>query len=1247
MKRINSRLKVNDKKPFVIVAIGASAGGIEAVTELLKNLPSNTGMAFVYIQHLDPTHESMLSTILTRVTKMKVLEAKHLLQIEPNHLYIIPPNQDMAIADGVLTLSPRKEKPISHLPVDKFFISLAEQQKELSIGIILSGNASDGTVGLRAIKTAGGLTFAQDDSAKFKSMPESAITEGVVDVVLSPAEMAKELERISKQANIIQTTIRDTDEDIEIAADEDIRNIIHLLRKSTGVDFTHYKISTIKRRIIRRMLLYKLETLKEYTQYLRQHANEVNVLYQDLLINVTNFFRDGDMMEYVKKSLLPEILKNKTSNSPVRVWVPACSTGEEAYSLAIMLMETLSDKALNVPVQIFATDLSELSIAKARLGIYSPNELADVSPRRLERFFIKTDGSYRIIKTIRDLCVFAPHNVFKDPPFSRLDIISCCNLMIYLDSVLQKKMLATFHYALNNNGYLLLGKSETIMASPNLFLQLEKKYKIFVKKKDTADKAIAEMTHSLPVFDRLDADSAGKAEQKNTPNVSDLDKLVDNVLLANFIPACVIVNPEMEILQFRGSTSLFLEAASGKASLNLMKMARLGLAFELRNAVHKANKTGEPMKKSGIQVKNKTNTIYVSIEVAPLKIEADEKLFMIIFEETKEPVIQDVKALITKDKYVKQLEDELTSTREDMRAIVEEQEANVEELQSANEEIVSSNEELQSINEELETSKEELESANEELMTINSELQLRNEQLTESNEYAEAIYGIIKEAVLILDENLKVKSANRAFYEMFNVSEKETEEIMMYELGNRQWDVPELRKLLADIAARDTEFEDFEIHHNFPGIGDKFMLLKAKKIIRNRQQLILLSIEDITEHKEAEKLITEREAWFHNMADNAPVMIWTADTEKRRTFFNKTWLDFTGRTIEQETANGWREDVHKDDLDRLLKVYYSSFDEQKPFQVEYRLRRHDGEYIWVMSAAKPTYSLQGEFTGYIGTVTDIHTQKLLAEELDKRVQERTRYIAEMNKELERSNNELQQFAYVASHDLQEPLRKIMTFSDRLESYKENLPDQARIYIEKIASSSQRMARLIDDLLNFSSTIRDTKKFIKTDLNEILKNVLADFDLIISQKKGKINYNNLPVIRAIPVQIEQLFHNLISNALKFSKNGESPVITITTKKISREEIDRPLNIEKSDAYLEIIFRDNGIGFNEEFADQIFVIFQRLNDQKNFPGTGIGLALCRKIVNNHGGEIYAESKPDEGAEFHIILPQKNSPPPHKEI
>jgi len=755
---------------------------------------------------------------------------------------------------------------------------------------------------------------------------------------------------------------------------------------------------------------------------------------------------------------------------------------------------------------------------------------------------------------------------------------------------------------------------------------------------ETTEATLIEMNHSPSAFERRGEEIIWKAEQKNSIVTSDLDRIVDNILLTNFIPACVVVNEEMDILQFRGSTSLFLEPSPGKASLNLMKMARTGLAFELRNAVHKASKSGEPIKKSGIAVKNKTNTINVSIEVTPLKMNADEKLFMVIFEETKAPVSADLKASFTRDKYVKQLEDELTTGREDMRAIIEEQEASVEELQSANEEVISSNEELQSINEELETSKEELESSNEELLTINNELNIRNEQLTELNDYAGAIYSIIKEAVLILDSNLKVKSANQAFYKMFNVSESDTEEMMIYELGNRQWDVPELKNLLKEIASGGKELKNFLVQHNFPSLGEKFMQLNAKKILRNREELILLSIEDITEHKQTEELMREREAWFHNMADNAPVMIWTADVNKERTFFNKTWLEFTGRTMEQEIKKGWIENVHKDDIDKLLNVYNSSIDEKKPFHVEYRLRRHDGEYLWVMSTGKATYSLNGEFAGYIGTVTNIHSQKMLTEELDQRVHQRTGELREINKELQRSNNELEQFAYVASHDLQEPLRKIMTFSDRLQSYKDSLPDTGKQYIEKIEKSTQRMSRLIDDLLNFSSSTRTDKKFSKTDLDKILQIELADFDVIINQKKATIHCDKLPVIEAIPVQMEQLFHNLISNALKFSREDPAPVIKISTRNLSGEEIkEKHRELQISLPYIEIIFEDNGIGFPPEFAEQIFVIFQRLNEPRNISGTGIGLALCHKIVSNHSGKIYAESKPMEGAKFHIILPE----------
>ncbi|HYE54644.1 MAG TPA: chemotaxis protein CheB, partial [Chitinophagaceae bacterium] len=401
MKKSASSNQSTTNISFPIVGIGASAGGIEAVTQLLKNLSPNTGMAFVYIQHLDPTHESKLSAILGRATSMEVLEAKDDMRIEPNHVYIIPPNKSLSLVDGALVLDQRKPRPTVHLPIDQFFISLAEVYRESAIGVLLSGNASDGALGLKAIKMAGGITIAQDDSARFKGMPKSAIAEGIVDMVMPPDEIAHELEHLSLKSAVIRS-IADMDDDSSDGANEDLASILQLLKKSTGVDFTHYKIKTIKRRIIRRMLLYKLDTLHDYVQYLRQHATEVNMLYQDLLINVTSFFRDPDAMEYLKKSLFPSILKNKAPNDPLRIWVPACSTGEEAYSIAMLFMEILGDKISGIPIQIFATDLSEVAIAKARLGLYTRNDMAEVSPRRLERFFTKVDGSYRIIKSIRD-----------------------------------------------------------------------------------------------------------------------------------------------------------------------------------------------------------------------------------------------------------------------------------------------------------------------------------------------------------------------------------------------------------------------------------------------------------------------------------------------------------------------------------------------------------------------------------------------------------------------------------------------------------------------------------------------------------------------------------------------------------------------------------------------------------------------------------------------------------------------------
>ncbi|WP_221393256.1 CheR family methyltransferase [Dyadobacter sp. NIV53] len=620
--------------PVPIVAIGASAGGLEAISEILENLSPTTGLAYVYIQHLSPNFESQLSNILGRVTDMPVKEAEHMLRILPDHVYIIPPNKDMEVIDGVLTLMERRPQPEVHLPIDQFFLSLSERQKDGAIAILLSGMGHDGILGMKAIKVAGGITIVQDESAKYQSMPKSAIAEDVVDLVLSPGEIASELERLSGKAEIFRLTAIAEKEQADESADQDLSNILQYLKTAIGVDFDHYKVTTIRRRVVRRMLLYKLETLKDYIEYIKSNPGEAHVLYGDLLINVTNFFRDSNTMDYLKKELFPQLIKNKSLNEPMRIWIAGCSTGQEAYSLAIILLEILGDRASTMPIQIFASDLSEVAITRARLGTYGLSEVQDVSSKRLQRFFVKVDDHYRIIKEVRDMCVFAPHNVLRDPPFSRLDMISCRNLLIYLDTILQQKVIATFHYALNPGGILLLGKSEAVSSSPSLFTQIDKNHKIFTRRN------VASSSTSFELRPRLFGSMQEKHDFKRNESKimpvapgNELDKMVDSLLLNKYVPVSIVVDLELEILQFRGATGLFLEPSPGKPSFNLLKMARPTLVFELRNIIHKAHKSGKPVRKTGLEIKIKDETHQVEIEAVPLFYANEQNLFLILFDE--------------------------------------------------------------------------------------------------------------------------------------------------------------------------------------------------------------------------------------------------------------------------------------------------------------------------------------------------------------------------------------------------------------------------------------------------------------------------------------------------------------------------------------------------------------------------------------------------------------------------------------
>ncbi|GAB2779325.1 hypothetical protein GCM10027275_23580 [Rhabdobacter roseus] len=995
--------------PVPLVAVGAAAGGLEAFSELLKELPPSTGLAFVYLQaHVGGIDTATLLTTLGAVTARPVQEAQPGTLLAPDQVYVLASGRELEVSDQEFTAAESLDEVPVSMPIDSFFFALAERQREGIIGVLLSGAGTDGAQGLKAIKAAGGITFTQDTTALYQEMPKAAIGEGAVDRVLPPLEIARELVRLSKRLEAFRL-----EEGVEVEntrAEEDLKTIIQLLRRVLGVDFSHYKMTTIRRRIIRRMLLYKLETLKDYAEYLRQDPTEAHVLYNDLLINVTSFFRDPETMDHVKKVLLPQIIKSKAAREPIRIWVPACSTGQEAYSLAMLLLEALGDRAAHVPIQIFATDLSQSVINKARQGSYSSSEIVGVSPRRLQRFFSKIDDQYRISKSLLDLCVFAQHNLLKDPPFSRLDMISCRNLLIYLDDVFQQKAFSIFHYALNPNGTLLLGNSESVGNAVALFSQVDKAYKAYIRKNDVSSKGAFNITpHARDVarpkqFDYL------RLASKVTEPVNDLDRLVDGILLSQYVPASVVVDQDLEILQFRGSTGLYLEPSPGKASLNLLKMARSSLVFELRNTIHKARKTGKPVRKAGLEIKDRDATTHqVAIEVVPLRNQGEQFLYLVLFEEMPPSFVSDTKSTTVGNRRIKELEEELAAVREDMHSIIEEQEASNEELQSANEEIVSSSEELQSINEELETSKEEIESTNEELLTINQELQQRNDQLTEAYSYAEAIFDTIREATLILDKDLRIKSANRAFYQMYRADRLEIEGKLIYEVGNGQWNIQRLRELLENTITDNSPVTGFEVSHTFPFIGEKVMRLNARKVIyQHRQEVILLAIEDITEHRLAQRLLEEREAWFRTIADHAPTMIWVANEEGRYNYLNQAWLNYTGRTLEEEMGHGWAQGIHPDDWLGYLSIYNAKFLLRQPFQTEYRLRRHDGEYRWMLENAKPTFLHDGTFSGYMGTCVDVQLQKELNQELDRRVRERTEELHQANRELKHSHDEVAQ-----------------------------------------------------------------------------------------------------------------------------------------------------------------------------------------------------------------------------------------------
>jgi len=940
---------------FPIVGLGASAGGLEAFEQFFRKVPRDSGMAFVLVPHLDPGHASILTEILQRTTAIPVVEAQNSMPVAPNGVYVIPPNRDMAIFHGAIQLSV-PEQPRGHrMPIDAFLRSLAEDQGEEAIGVILSGTGTDGTLGLRAILGAGGISFVQDPAtAKYDGMPASAIQAGYATYVL-PVEKMPEVMLTGARPLAVGQESPPTD-------GSSLNRILMLLRSGTGNDFSQYKKTTISRRIVRRMSQHDIESTEVYARYLKEHPSEVQSLFKELLINVTSFFRDPEAFAALKKDVLPHVFAGKPEGYVFRVWVAGCATGEETYSIAILMHEFMDETGQDFKVQFYSTDLDEDAIGVARAATYPPNIVQDILPERLPRFFVKEEAGYRVKKEIREMVVFAIQNVIKDPPFTKLDLVSCRNLMIYLEPELQDRLIRAFHYALKPGGVLFLSPSESIGHHNDLFTPLSRKWKLYRATPSVA--ATRGVTHVGPSWSAA-ADGKPADEPVKTTKETHLAELTKRVLLESYAPASVVTDLKGNILYVHGDTGKYLRPAPGQATLNVVEMARDSLQPELSTAVHRAASTSAPTLSRELSVETEGDRRTVSFSVRPLADpDAGEGLLLLSFQDVVRGApgksARGNRAAGAFDtRRADELERDLVYTKENLHATIEEQ-------QASNEELKSTNEELQSTVEELETSQEELQSVNEELVTVNAELETSIEQLTgmqndmknlldninvgtvfldehlairnftreaarvyhvvssdvgrslsdiksdlesadlfaeaqavletlmpferevrttggawylariqpyrtlenviegvvltfvpltdikqmqeellAARELAEGIVDTVREPLIVVDAALRVVSASRSFYQRFHVVPEETVGRLLYELGNRQWDIPALRELLETVLPRHRSFDAFAVEHEFPVIGRCRMLVSARRIVgaTGETQLILLAIE--------------------------------------------------------------------------------------------------------------------------------------------------------------------------------------------------------------------------------------------------------------------------------------------------------------------------------------------------------------------------------------------------------------------
>jgi two-component system CheB/CheR fusion protein len=1242
-----------DSSAFPIVGIGASAGGLEAFTQLITALPADTGMGFVVILHLDPTHETLAPEILSQTTQMPVLEIKDGMHVLPNHVYIIPSNVSVAIFDGVLSLLPRAETHGSQIVIDSFFQSLATDQKGRAIGIVLSGTASDGTLGLKAIKAEGGIVIVQDPkSAKFDGMPKSAIASGLVDLILPPKEIAHELERISHHPYILaaceaKSLSQDSNqnsggdsgdkEEVDTQPDAALRKIFKLLRTHMHVDFSNYKHTTLKRRLERRMMVRKSASIDAYVKYLLDNPDEIKALYADFLINVTEFFRDPDSFKALKEHVFPSLMKNRAAGIAIRVWVPGCATGEEVYSLAILLVEFLSEEGAKTPIQIFATDISEQALTKARAGVYSEGIERVVSAERLRLFFDRVDGGYKINKMIRSLCLFSRHDVTCDPPFAKLDIVSCRNLLIYFTANLQKRVLPTFHYALMPEGFLWLGRSEGPGEFSKLFSLVDKTHKFYSKINIPTP-----MTFRFPanpyVPETEEISQKASARVKAGP---DFQREIDQIAISKFVPPGVVVNADLEILQFRGRTVPYLEAASGPTSNHLFKMARQEILPGLRLVVQAALKQNKPSVKEGLSFELDGRRREVNIEVIPANplAPSSQRNFVIFFQEvSSKPLPKKSKSSLGGKKNLedqgqrnRHLEQELSASRQFQQSMTSEFEVTKEELTSSNEELQSTNEELQSSNEEMETTKEELQSLNEELSTVNDELQNRNNELTVLGSDLNNLFISTEiPIILIIGGDRRIRRFTPKAEKFFN--------LIPGDVGRPIRDINSNFDLNLDALVSEVVGTLVPQEKEILGHSGRWLRVSVRpyKTIDNRIDGAVIVLVDIHDLKQRLDVSDVALNYSMSVADTVQLPFVVLDHDLHLMSANVSFFEYF--KISPQTVGSSFFDilgVRSDRFTGLLAALNESLTskiESKKFEVNFESPNLGSRKLQI--SAKKIQWIGSESEAILVALEDITERKQIEKELGQLlIRER-----EARAEAEKGNRAKDLFLATLSHELRTPLTAILSWAQMLRMGKMD-SEKSKRGVEIIEKSAKLQQQLISDLLDVSRAIMGK---LPLDLQDIDPTSAINYALdairpLAEERSIQLKTALAPVtgvVSADKVRLQQIFWNLLTNAIKFSEKGSAIEIRLEA-----------INVESKDC-IRIKIVDMGKGIPLDFLPSIFDRFSQVDSTSTrlHGGLGLGLAIVRNLAELHGGTVQAESEGlGKGATFTVTLPLA---PPHQE-